>query len=164
MDADQAAPALQSVQLLEQAARRNSADCAQRRVHESVARKSDSRAVSAGPTSLPLYLLFSFYILSLFFFFLFFYLFIFFKKLFSKTKSTFYYLFYLFTFFLFSFVRDQVCITCCCEFLVRSGFLSVWHLHSVSLLHGHVVHSSHSAEELDSRFASEWETNRLPLS
>ena len=31
MDADQAAPALQSVQLLEQAARRNSAECAQRR-------------------------------------------------------------------------------------------------------------------------------------
>ena len=24
----------------------------------------------------------------------------------------------------------------------------VWHLHSVCLLHGHVAHSSHSAEEL----------------
>ena len=56
-------------------------------------------------------------------------------------------------------------ITCCCEFLVRSGFLSlVWHMHSVCLLHGHVAHSSHSAEELDSRFASEWETDHLPLS
>ena len=55
-------------------------------------------------------------------------------------------------------VRDQVYITCCCEFLVRSGFLSlVWHMHSVCLLHGHVAHSSHSAEEFDSRFASEWE-------
>ena len=58
-----------------------------------------------------------------------------------------------------------ILITCCCEFLVRSGFLSlVWHMHSVCLLHGHVAHSSHSAEELDSRFSSEWETLRLPLS
>ena len=40
----------------------------------------------------------------------------------------------------------------------------VWHLHSVCLLHGHVAHSSHSAEEIDSRFASEWETHHLPLS
>ena len=39
----------------------------------------------------------------------------------------------------------------------------VWHMHSVCLLHGHVAHSSHSAEESDSRFASEWETH-LPLS
>ena len=42
--------------------------------------------------------------------------------------------------------------------------LLVWHMHSVCLLHGHVAHSSHSAEELDSRFASEWETHHLPLS
>ena len=34
----------------------------------------------------------------------------------------------------------------------------VWHMHSVC------AHSSHSAEELDSRFASEWETDHLPLS
>ena len=48
--------------------------------------------------------------------------------------------------------------------LVWSGFLSlVWLMHSVCLLHGHVGHSSHSAEELDSRFASEWETHHLPL-
>ena len=40
----------------------------------------------------------------------------------------------------------------------------VWHMHSVCLLHGHVAHSSHSAEELDSPFASEWETHHLPLS
>ena len=41
-------------------------------------------------------------------------------------------------------VRDQVYITCCCEFLVRSAFLSlVWHMHGVCLLHGHVAHSSH---------------------
>ena len=35
-------------------------------------------------------------------------------------------------------------------------------MHSVCLLHGHVAHSSHSAEELDCRFASEWETHHLP--
>ena len=40
----------------------------------------------------------------------------------------------------------------------------VWHMHSVCLLHGHVAHESHSAEELDSRFASEWSTDHLPLS
>ena len=37
----------------------------------------------------------------------------------------------------------------------------VWHMHGVCLLHGHVAHSSHSAEELDSRFASEWETHHF---
>ena len=42
------------------------------------------------------------------------------------------------------YVRDQVYMTCCCEFLVRSAFLSlVWHMHGVCLLHGHVAHSSH---------------------
>ena len=41
-------------------------------------------------------------------------------------------------------VRDQVYSTCCCEFFVRSAFLSlVWHMHDVCLLHGHVAHSSH---------------------
>ena len=34
-------------------------------------------------------------------------------------------------------------ITCCCEFLVRSAFLShVWHMHGVCLLHGHVATSA----------------------
>ena len=40
----------------------------------------------------------------------------------------------------------------------------VWHMHGDCLLHGHVALSSHSAEELDSRFASESETHHLPLS
>ena len=41
-------------------------------------------------------------------------------------------------------VRDQVYITCCCEFFVWSAFLSlVWHMHGVCLLHGHAAHSSH---------------------
>ena len=52
--------------------------------------------------------------------------------------------FFSWRFFFFGVVRDQVYNTCCCEFLVRSAFLSlVWHMHDVCLLHGHVAHSSH---------------------
>ena len=59
-------------------------------------------------------------------------------------------------------VRDQVYVTCCCEFFVRLGSCPlVWHMYGVYLLHWHVAYSSHSAEELDSRFVSEWETDYL---